>query len=252
MTKPRQELDPPSDGLAVDTADISKVPRLASELEDLYEQVPSTCCANSGECCVLTEKEIEEGYATMFPLYRAEYVNIVNYVRDNFPHERQQQLLSLTAERPQRCPFLAEDNRCTIYPVRPLICRTYAVMNQDTIAEAAQRHQGEVPEHWIRSFVMREGNMVCPRVTVLQPEKLVRHAHNLLTLTYERTLTSLSRKVELATGSRKKLIRETIRRRSWPVRWTWGGFNTLRFAPLNWLQSTLKSYWQRSELSQAD
>ncbi len=252
MSEPRQESNLPSGALAVDTADVSKIPGLASELEEMYEQVPSTCCANSGECCVLTEKEIEEGYATMFPLYRAEYVNIVDYVRANFSQERQQHLLSLTSERPQRCPFLARDNRCTIYPVRPLICRTYAVMNENTIAEAAQRHKGEVPEHWIRSFAMREGNMVCPRVTVLQPEKLVRHAHNLLTLTYERTLTRLSRKVELATGNRKKLIRDTIRRRSWPVRWTWGGFNALRFAPIDWLQSTLKSYWQRAELSEAD
>jgi uncharacterized protein len=26
---------------------------------------------------------------------------------------------------PVRCPFLRPDNRCSIYPVRPLPCRTY-------------------------------------------------------------------------------------------------------------------------------
>ena len=238
--------------LAGDTADASKVPDLTARLDELYEQVPSTCCANSGECCVLTEEEIAEGYATMFPLYRAEYANIVDYVRTNFTAERQEQLLSITEERPQRCPFLDVENHCTIYPVRPLICRTYAVMNHDTIAEAARRHRGEVPEQWIRGFALREGNMVCPRVTVLEPEKLVRHAYNLLTLTYERALTALSRKVELASGERRKFIRKVTRRRSPPVRWTWGGFNSLRFASISWLQANLKRFWQDAELHEGD
>ena len=234
---------------ADDTADTSKVPSLAIELQGVYNDVPSTCCANSGECCVLTDKEMEEDYATMFPLYRAEYVNIVEYVRDNFSQERQDELFSFTEERPRQCPFLGEDNRCGIYPVRPLICRTYAVMDLGTIEEAAQRHQGEVPDSWIHAFVRREGGMICPRVMVTEPAKLLRHARNLVTMAYERALTRLSRKVELATGERKKLIRLVIRRRDWPVRWTWGGFNTLRFAPVEWLRGQLPEYWRKSKLS---
>jgi Fe-S-cluster containining protein len=238
--------------LAGDTADTSRLPDLSARLEEVYEQVPSTCCANSGECCVLTEAEIEEGYATMFPLYRAEYANIVDYVRSKFSAERQEQLLAITDERPQSCPFLDSENHCTIYPVRPLICRTYAVMNHDTIAEAAVRHKGEVPDQWIRGFALREGNMVCPRVTVLEPDKLIRHAYNLLSLTYERTMMSLSRKVELASGERWKFIRKVIGRRSSPLRWTWGGFNSLRFAPAKWLEANLKTYWRDAELREGD
>ena len=120
-----------------DSADTTRVPNLAAELQDVYGDVPPTCCANSGECCVLTESEMKEGYATMFPLYRAEYVNIVQYVRSHFSGKRQEELLSFTDERPQQCPFLEQDNRCGIYPVRPLICRTYAVMDRRTIEEAA-------------------------------------------------------------------------------------------------------------------
>ena len=91
--------------------------------------------------------------------------------------------------------------------------------------------------------------MICPRVMVTEPRKMIRHARNLVTMAYERALTSLSRKVEVATGERKKVIRQVIRRRDWPVRWTWGGFNTLRFAPIEWLRIHLPEYWRKSELS---
>ena len=238
--------------LAQDTADVSKIPDLADRLNRIYEQVPSTCCANSGECCVLTEQEIAEGYATMFPLYKAEYTNIVDYLRANFAPERTEHLLSITEERPQRCPFLDTQNHCTIYPVRPLICRTYAVMNHETIAAAAERHEGEVPEQWIRGFALREGTMVCPRVTVLEPDKFVRHAYNLLTHSYERTLGALSRKINLATGDRWKFLRKVLRCRHSPVRWTWGGFNALRFAPRRWLEESFKSYWANAELHEGE
>ena len=225
---------------------------LARELEALYEQVPSTCCANSGECCELTEEEMEEGYATMFPLYRAEYAHIVDHVRSTFPEERQRELLTFTEERPRRCPFLGPDRGCTIYAVRPLICRTYAVMNPDTIREAAQRHGGEVPEEWIRRFVRREGGMLCPRVTVMQPEKLIRHARNLVTGAYEHALSRLSHRLPLVTREREKLIRPLIRRRSWPLRWTWGGYNALTLTPLEWVRSKLKTYWRRAQLNDLD
>ncbi len=221
--------------------------KLAEELRVLYDQVPATCCANSGECCSLTEKEMEEGYATMFPLYRAEYLNIVRWVTENFSEERRKELLAVTEERPRRCPFLAADNRCSIYPVRPLICRTYAVMTPATIAEAVERHEGEVPERWIRSFAIREGGMVCPRVMVTQPEKLVRHAHNLIASAYERALVRLGRNIDLVEGEqRQKLIRRLIGRRL-PERWTWGGFNALRFPPLEWIRTSLGKYWNKAE-----
>lgn len=225
---------------------------LARELRDLYDQVPSTCCANSGECCELTEEEMEEGYATMFPLYRAEYAHIVDHVRSNFPEERQRELLGFTEERPRRCPFLGPDRGCTIYAVRPLICRTYAVMNPDTIREAARRHEGEVPEEWVRRFVRRESGMVCPRVTVTQPEKLVRHARNLVTGAYELALARLSRRLSLVTRERQSVIRRAIRRRSWPLRWTWGGYNALTLTPVEWVRSRLSAYWRRARLNDLD
>ena len=221
---------------------------LSARLQALYDQVPATRCANSGECCVLTEEEFDNDYATMFPLYSAEYRNIVEFVKSNFSEERQRQLLDFTEERPRRCPFLGPDHRCTIYPVRPLICRTYAVMNHQTIAEAAGRSRGNLPEDWIRGFVLREGHMVCPRVTVAEPEKLERHARNLITSAYERELTRLSLEVELAARERKRVYQRLTGRRSWPLRWTWGGFNSLCFSSLEWMRSHLGRYWKKAEL----
>ena len=240
-----------SEGAASTLDDPEALAALRAELDALYDEVPATTCASSGECCVLTEREMVEGYATMFPLYQAEYANIVYHVRSHFSPERQEELLSFTEERPQRCPFLAVANRCTIYPVRPLICRTYAVMNPETIAAAVQRHEGEVPETWIRRFARREGGMVCPRVVVTQPEKLVRHVYNLMTSVYERALVDLSRRVRLVDGERREVARQAIKRRNWPVRWTWGGFNSIAFAPVDWLRTHLKKRWRTSELADA-
>ena len=222
---------------------------LRAELDAIYDEVPATTCASSGECCVLTEREMVEGYATMFPLYQAEYINIAAHVRDTSTPARRDGLLALTEERPQRCPFLSDDNHCTIYPVRPLICRTYAVMNPETIDEAVRRHEGEVPDAWLRRFALRESGMVCPRVVVTQPEKLIRHTHNLITSAYERALVELSRRVRLVMGERRDVARQVIKRRNWPVRWTWGGYNSITFTSMDWLGENLKRYWRKSELA---
>jgi len=224
---------------------------LSNELEMLYSQVPATCCASSGECCALTEGEFENHYATMFPLYRAEYHNIVQFVEASFSDERRWELLDFTEERPRRCPFLGTDNRCTIYPVRPLICRTYAVMNTESIALAVERHKGQLPADWIRRFVLRESGMFCPRVRVMELEKLDRHAKNLIESAYERELTRLSEEVELAGDERRAIFAAATGRRSWPLRWSWGGFNSVRFAPLEWLQEKFKGYWKKADLVDA-
>ncbi len=221
---------------------------LSSQLQLLYDQVPSTCCASSGECCALTEAEFDQGYATMFPLYSAEYLNIAAYVRAKFPAERQEELLGFTEERPRRCPFLGENKACTIYPVRPLICRTYAVMDQQRIDQALEQYREVLPETWLRSFARREGSMLCPRVRVTQPAKLEGHIYNLITSYYERALRQLHSRLELAAPERLELLKGFTGRREWPLNWTWGGFNALCAAPLGWVRAHLKGYAKKAEL----
>jgi Fe-S-cluster containining protein len=222
---------------------------LRPALQRLYDQVPATRCAQSGECCSLTDQEFDEGYATMFPLYRAEYVNIVAYIEQHFSAEDAQRLLDFGEERPRRCPFLGSDNGCGIYPVRPLICRTYAVMNDRSIKQAATRNKDKVPSQWVDGFVRREGCMTCPRVSVTEPEKLERHADNLVGFVYERELVRLSQEVSLPQDDRLTFFRRLTRRRSLPVRWSWGGYNTVYRRPLAWLQERLAAYWKKAELA---
>lgn len=218
------------------------------DLEVLYDQVPATRCAGTGDCCALTDEEFDTYYATMFPLYRAEYLYIVAYVERHFSPQRRQELLSFTEERPRRCPFLGEDHSCTIYPVRPLICRTYGAMNLVSIAREARAHQGAWPAAPIRAFVRREAGMVCARVAVLEPEKVARHARMLIEGTYERELARLSSGEELAGEERQALFQRLTGRQEWPLRWSWGGFNALRFSPLAWLRQHFAAYWQKAEL----
>ena len=218
------------------------------DLEVLYGQVPATRCAGTGDCCALTDEEFDTYYATMFPLYRAEYLYIVAYVEQHFSPQRRQELLSFTEERPRRCPFLGADHSCTIYPVRPLICRTYGAMNPVSIAREARAHQGAWLSAPIRAFVRREAGMVCARVAVLEPEKVARHARMLIEGTYERELARLSSGVELAGEERQALFQRLTGRQEWPLRWSWGGFNALRFSPLAWLRQHFAAYWQKAEL----
>ena len=218
------------------------------DLEVLYGQVPATRCAGTGDCCALTDEEFDTYYATMFPLYRAEYLYIVAYVERHFSPQRRQELLSFTEERPRRCPFLGADHSCTIYPVRPLICRTYGAMNPVSISREARAHQGAWPSAPIRAFVRREAGMVCARVAVLEPEKVARHARMLIEGTYERELARLSSGEELAGEERQALFQRLTGRQEWPLRWSWGGFNALRFSPLTWLRQHFAAYWQKAEL----
>ena len=224
---------------------------LSSQLDSLYDQVPATRCAGSGDCCVLTDEEFDNYYATMFPLYLAEYINIAAYVEAKFPAARSSELLAITEERPRRCPFLGPDHGCTIYPVRPMICRTYGAMNPLSLAREALHNEGQRPVAQIRKFVRREGGMACPRVAVTEPQKVARHARMLIDGAYDRELERLSGATELADGERQKLYRKLTGKVCWPLRWSWGGYNAVRMASLDWIREHLAAYWKKSELADA-
>jgi Fe-S-cluster containining protein len=224
---------------------------LKKALEDLYAQVPATRCAGTGECCELTPEEYDDHYATMFPLFRAEYLHIVDHVETKMPEVRRRELLAFTEERPRRCPFLGADQGCTIYSVRPLICRTYGAMNPISIEREGQRNANKLPASWIRDFERREGGMVCPRVAVLEPEKVAAHARNVIDGTYERELERLSAEVEVADGERRDIFYRASGKAEWPLCWSWGGYNAVRFAPIKWLRDRFAGYWKKAVLPDA-
>jgi Fe-S-cluster containining protein len=220
-------------------------------LNRIYSGLPGvTCsCDKLGQCCELTEEEAADDWATMYPLYTVEYLNIVDYVRANFSEEDQERLLSLDEERPLRCPFLTEIGGCSIHPARPLACRTYGVLSQDDVDNTRDRLQDEVPNVWLTHFHKNESCTVCPHTESEEPEKVEAHAERMATFAYDRELLDLAKAFDgLDDDRRDLLIKASGKYRI--ARWTWGGFNTLWRKPISWLKKNLVGALDRSTLAE--
>lgn len=220
-------------------------------LQSVYDQVPAVSCHcdRLGQCCELTTEEMEADFATMYPLYTVEYLNIVDYVQDHFEAGQRDALLGLTEERPVRCPFLTVDGGCSIYPVRPLVCRTYGVLSREAVEETARGARGNVSAQWVSSFLFTERHAVCPHTRMLAPEKLAAHAQNMVRFNYERELLTLGREAEPCDEARSALL-SSVTGLKRVTRWTWGGYNVLLRAPFAWLKRHFHGYWRRSALAE--
>lgn len=217
----------------------------------MYREVPAvTCgCDRLGQCCELTEAEAADGWATMYPLFAVEYLNIIDYVRENFSPEDQERFLSFEEERPLRCPFLTDTGGCSIHPVRPLACRTYGVLSQDKVTDTKERLEGEVPSLWLRHFARNESCTVCTHTVIEEPEKVDAHAKRMATFSYDRELLDLAKTFDgLDDDRRDLLIKASGKYRI--SRWTWGGFNTLWRKPVSWLQKNLVGTLDRATLAE--
>ena len=232
-----------------ETTELTKAHR--ERLEGIYGRVPSVSCHcdRLGQCCELTEAEMAAEYATMYPLYAVEYWNIVDYLRANFSEDRQEELLSVTEERPERCPFLTEEGGCSIHPVRPLVCRTFGVLRREQVDVTASEHRGELPAAWVASFLFAERQTVCPHTQVLEPEKTVDHAYQLISFQYERDLTEMGQEMDELDQDRQEVLEAATGRRTVKL-WTWGGFNVAIRSPLNWMREHFKSYWDSATLAE--
>ena len=220
-------------------------------LEEIYSKVPSVSCHcdKLGQCCELTEAEMAAEFATMYPLHSVEYFNIVDYIHANFSEERQAEFLSVTEERPERCPFLTGEGGCSIHPVRPLACRTFGVLRREQVEGTASELRGEFPTAWITSFLFTERQTVCPHTQVLEPEKTADHAHHLISFQYERDLTQLGETVVSLKESRQEVLEAAAGRRVVKL-WTWGGFNVLMRSPMDWMKDHFKTYWDSATLAE--
>lgn len=79
-----------------------------AKLEEIYKQIPKAICPEGcGQCCgpvfpSLAElRDIKDWCAT----HQIEFKNFLDVTEDG------------------TCPYLAHDKRCSIYPVRPFLCR---------------------------------------------------------------------------------------------------------------------------------
>jgi Fe-S-cluster containining protein len=88
---------------------LKKRRRLRKELhEDLYGLIPDmTCPSGCSDCCCVVR----------FSRYEVAQISTVRKIRAVLKRFRQ--------ATTQKCPYLTEDNRCSIYQVRPFVCRLF-------------------------------------------------------------------------------------------------------------------------------
>ena len=196
-------------------------------LNQIYSGIPNTSCEcdRPGQCCELTPEEMRSDFATMYPLYAVEYLNIVEYVEAVFPPEERDRVFGVIEERPARCPFLTDSGQCAIHPVRPLTCRTYGVLRQEHLLKTAHRNEDLIPVKWINGFLAIESTTICTKSRVVNPDHIARHADLMIQGVYDRAMIELSGTTPLAKdrGRILKDLTDTDRIKQW----TWGGFNAL-------------------------
>jgi len=81
------------------------------KLECVYNQMPkSSCLAGCGECCGILYPSLTE----------------LRHIQDWCEsHHREYKDFNMTTGLD--CPYLREDKLCSIYPVRPFLCRIFGV-----------------------------------------------------------------------------------------------------------------------------
>lgn len=100
-----------------------KLAKLSKIYENIEKQVASlksktclSCIKDCGECC----KRFEP-YISVF-----EAVPLAKYLRDNpDKHEIYKKNVAKNREKWTACPFYDSEKHCTVYPIRPLICRLF-------------------------------------------------------------------------------------------------------------------------------
>ncbi|MFH1008861.1 MAG: YkgJ family cysteine cluster protein [Candidatus Latescibacterota bacterium] len=218
-------------------------------LGELYQSIPGTTCANCGSCCRVNEVERRQGWVTMYPLYAAEYLHIASFVADTFAPQRRDFLLSFQEEWPLQCPFRdPEQDACTIYPVRPLTCRTYGIMDKERIEETVAAHQSHLQREQLERFKRSEMHHLCPNVKVAEPAKFGTYAAHRIACGYTRKLEILSVEAGLMGRARRQVF-ETITGITGILSWTWGGFNALRGSSMGTFIEEFPDYWAKADLA---
>ncbi len=112
-----------------------KVDRIALQLhQEVFEAVDCTQCAN---CC-----------RTLRPMFAEEDIRRIAAQRGMSKEEFIATFLEWdVAESRYRtkaapCPLLGEDNRCTVYDVRPETCRGYPFTDKEDFASRSMSHAG--------------------------------------------------------------------------------------------------------------
>ncbi|MCT4607093.1 MAG: YkgJ family cysteine cluster protein [Marinisporobacter sp.] len=129
-------------------------------LSKIYDTIPRGKCLGCTKCCM-------ESVHTHF----IEFLNIFHYLREN--RQLYEKLFTkiiryyfLELVQKEQCPFLDEKGMCTIYEVRPLVCRTFGHLTK-----------GEYEENY--KNVLRQNNEVMKvfknQYKIMLPENVVNY-----------------------------------------------------------------------------
>jgi len=91
-------------------------------LEEIYAKIPGIECKGCAECCGPTI------WSNIEYLYIKRYLDKNNMQEKKYDDKFMSNLTSLKIAN-LTCPYLI-DKKCSIYPVRPFICRIFGVVNK--------------------------------------------------------------------------------------------------------------------------
>lgn len=100
-------------------------PEISEKLESVYSEVAVGNCMGCLKCCT-------ESVNTFF----VEYVHILGFLRNNpqvlLNHaDKISRFFLLEMVEEMHCPFVREDGKCAIYPMRPLPCRVFGHLKKE-------------------------------------------------------------------------------------------------------------------------
>jgi len=98
---------------------------LIDKLSKIYSRIPDFKCREGcGECCGPIPHFTE---GTIFDLSNIGHVEIEKEAIKEYLRLTGKKYKTVTVVE-ESCPYLIEDKKCEIYPVRPLVCRLFGVM----------------------------------------------------------------------------------------------------------------------------
>lgn len=98
-------------------------------VSDFLKENPTTCRKGCAYCChVYVETTIDEALSIK------NYCHQHNITIDKEALEKQKNL-ELNTWNGRKCVFLSDDNTCSIYEVRPMICRKYYVSSEPKLCD---------------------------------------------------------------------------------------------------------------------
>ena len=116
--------------------------KIEQQVDKLQKKTCVSCIANCGECC----KRFEPYISVL------EAVPLAKYLRNNpEKHELYKQNVKRNEVKWYACPFYDDEKHCTVYPIRPLICRLFGFSaNRDrynkVVFSTCSKIENEMPE----------------------------------------------------------------------------------------------------------